>query len=164
MAYTVWLVCEALAVAPSGSTLDLPSWAGLTLAAFSLLSTAVGAGGFDSSGSGSAAASSATSAPSGQAVEARSPLAAAESGEAGCRTAPQTSSSEEAAAVTGKEAFLFALHCALQASASLYVTASLAPKAGSTTYGFRVAAIFTSLALYGWSLIAPKVLTGRSFS
>lgn len=152
MAYTVWLICEALAIAPSGKQLELPSWAGLTLCAISLLSTSLGSG----SCATSEAAVQMTSTPAAQ-QESAAHAGEVEAGEAG-------GAHEEADSFTGKKAWMFAAYSGVHASATLYVAASLAPRTGTTTYGLRVTAIFVSLALYGWSLVAPKVLKNRRFN
>lgn len=158
IAYTVWLLCEAFSVAPS-HPLALPSWAGLTLCAASLLSTAAGAGGWGAAEetAPSASQTSAVPAPSGGAERAETPLAAAENGEAGREEA-------ESAQMTSSEAWRFAAACGIHASAAIYVASSLAPRSGNATFGLRVTAVFASLCLYGWSLVAPKVLTGRRFN
>jgi len=160
-AYTSWLLCEAFSVAPS-QPLALPSWAGLTLCAASLLSTAAGAGGWGAAEetAPSTSQTSAVPAPSGGASRserADSPLAAAESGEAGREEA-------ESAQMTSSEAWRFAAACGIHASAAIYVASSLAPRSGHATFGLRITAVFASLCLYGWSLVAPKVLTGRRFN
>jgi len=152
MAYTIWLICESLAVSPY-ETLKLPTWAGLLLCFFSLFSTVLGSGfgGQETSG---------TSAP-----PARAPaLMEVEAGE-GASAAATTTQPEEASSprMTSSEAWQFAAYCVIHAAAALYVASSLAARTGPTTYALRVSAVFLSLALYGWSLIAPKVLTNRRF-
>jgi len=149
MAYTVWLLCESLAVLPTGSPLQLPSWAGLVLCAFSLLSTTAGVGGWGSN----------TEETAGQQAEAR-PRSLIEA-EAASEATPAEA---EATTMTASEARVFGADCAVHAAAALYVASSLAPRTSATTYALRVTAIFLSLGLYGWSLVAPKVLTGRRFS
>eukprot|EP00442_Polarella_glacialis_P026816 CAMPEP_0115101206 /NCGR_PEP_ID=MMETSP0227-20121206/33070_1 /TAXON_ID=89957 /ORGANISM="Polarella glacialis, Strain CCMP 1383" /LENGTH=428 /DNA_ID=CAMNT_0002496865 /DNA_START=70 /DNA_END=1356 /DNA_ORIENTATION=+ len=152
IAYTTWLISEALAVVPTGTPLQLPAWAGLSLCSLSLLSTAGGAGGWGSSSSGSAesTAPAATASPS--------LIAAAEAGEVDRHSAQADESADQS------EAWRFGAQCGVHASAALYVAAELAPRTGSATFGLRVAAVFLSLVLYGWSLVAPKVLTGRRFN
>jgi len=148
MAYTVWLICECLAVSPN-ETLQLPIWAGLTLCFFSLFSTVLGSG-FRSQDSSAH-----------QSAGARSPsLMEVEAGEATSTAPPEEGAG---ARMTSSEAWQFAAHCGVHAAAALYIASSLAARTGPTTYALRVSAVFISLALYGWSLVAPKVLTNRRF-
>mmetsp|Transcript_103050 Transcript_103050/g.183087 ORF Transcript_103050/g.183087 Transcript_103050/m.183087 type:complete len:434 (-) Transcript_103050:142-1443(-) len=159
MAYTVWLMCEAFSVAPQ-QPLQLPSWAGLTLCSLSLLSTAAGAGGWGEAQASSSSSSGGPSSGAPRSERADSPLAAAaaESGQAGA------AAEEAEAALTSSEAWRFAASCGIHASAAIYVASSLAPRSGHATFGLRVTAVFLSLGLYGWSLVAPKVLKGRRFN
>jgi len=57
----------------------------------------------------------------------------------------------------------FAVQCMIHAAAALYVASLLAPRAGEVTFALHSISLFFALVLYGWSLIAPKVLTGRNF-
>lgn len=144
MGYSLWLVCEALEVLPGGQGPRMPSWLGLSLCGLSL---AV------------AVAHSAT----GEAREAPG-LAAAEAGTAGTAAEEAQPVAEEAKPMTAAEAKQFAVQCLVHCLAALYVAASMAPRPSSVTFGLRSSAVFISLALYGWSLAAPKVLTNRTFS
>eukprot|EP00490_Sorites_sp_Unknown_P012597 CAMPEP_0114649284 /NCGR_PEP_ID=MMETSP0191-20121206/6952_1 /TAXON_ID=126664 /ORGANISM="Sorites sp." /LENGTH=418 /DNA_ID=CAMNT_0001862869 /DNA_START=39 /DNA_END=1295 /DNA_ORIENTATION=+ len=146
MAYTIWLICESLAASPH-ENFKLPTWAGLLLCFFSLFSTVLGAG----------VGGQETSAPPARAAG----LMDVEGGEAGSTATPP----EEAGSprMKSSEAWQFAAYAAIHAAAALYVTSSLAARTGPTTYALRVSAVFVSLVLYGWSLIAPKVLTNRRF-
>lgn len=67
---------------------------------------------------------------------------------------------EEAAPITAAD---FAKQSAVQAAASIYIASELAPAVGPTTFVARTAALVVALGLYGWSLIAPKVLRSRDF-
>mmetsp|Transcript_2499 Transcript_2499/g.5030 ORF Transcript_2499/g.5030 Transcript_2499/m.5030 type:complete len:423 (-) Transcript_2499:110-1378(-) len=145
--YTVWLVLEALASEPNLPGQKPPVWPGLLLCAGSLAASAMG-----TELSGSSA---------GSAALARSAGAAGRAEEGEAETEPPRG--EEGAPVTGAEAKDFALHCSVHAAAALYVTSVLAPKAGQPQFVLHAIAIFTALLLYGWSLVAPKILTNRAF-
>lgn len=146
MAYTIWLICESLAVSPN-ETFKLPTWAGLVLCFFSLFSTVLGSG----------FGGQETPAPQARAAG----LMEVEAGEAGSTTSqPEEASSPR---MNRSEVWQFAAFCAIHAAAALYVASCLAARTGPTTYALRVSAIFISLVLYGWSLVAPMVLTNRRF-
>lgn len=154
MAYSMWLVLEALAVLPAHGGPRSPTWVGLVVCSISLVSFARGSGitAFSSSNVGQTGLGGAA-------------LVTLESGSAGATGADadpsEASSSADAAHVDPKG---FAVQCALHAAAALYIAASLAPKEGRVTFASHVAAVFLSLTLYGWSLVAPKLLTNRDFS
>eukprot|EP00928_Gymnodinium_smaydae_P089232 TRINITY_DN73220_c0_g1_i1.p1 TRINITY_DN73220_c0_g1~~TRINITY_DN73220_c0_g1_i1.p1 ORF type:complete len:419 (-),score=46.93 TRINITY_DN73220_c0_g1_i1:210-1406(-) len=57
----------------------------------------------------------------------------------------------------------FIVQCGVHAAASLYVASALVPSASSISFGAHAAAVYVSLLLYAWTLVAPKILTGRSF-
>jgi len=61
------------------------------------------------------------------------------------------------------DAWDFGGSCVVHALASLYVTSLLSPAIGWTLFVARLMALIASLVLYGWSLVAPKVLTNRDF-
>eukprot|EP00930_Biecheleria_cincta_P101152 TRINITY_DN92780_c0_g1_i1.p1 TRINITY_DN92780_c0_g1~~TRINITY_DN92780_c0_g1_i1.p1 ORF type:complete len:411 (-),score=51.12 TRINITY_DN92780_c0_g1_i1:58-1290(-) len=135
MAYAAWLACSAMSM--------LPSWAEVSLCAASVVALALGAGAFS------------------REEDTHSPLLAVEAREAGAlafATGQPVSSAE-----TQK----FGIHCALHTSAALYVACSLTPRTAlkipDAVSDARIAAIFIALGLYGWSLIAPTVLTTRIF-
>lgn len=69
-------------------------------------------------------------------------------------------SAEEDAPITTAD---FAKQSAVHAAASIYIASELAPYVGKATFVARVVALGTSLALYGWSLVAPRVLRYRDF-
>eukprot|EP00418_Pyrodinium_bahamense_P086197 CAMPEP_0179052098 /NCGR_PEP_ID=MMETSP0796-20121207/21583_1 /TAXON_ID=73915 /ORGANISM="Pyrodinium bahamense, Strain pbaha01" /LENGTH=435 /DNA_ID=CAMNT_0020748655 /DNA_START=43 /DNA_END=1350 /DNA_ORIENTATION=+ len=155
--YTVWLICEALASQPGAHGSRPPTWLGLCLCAGSLAASAWGSGlaGAPSARAPVTSTAAATSAEAGsvdpEAASARAAFAAeAEDGGAGSR-------------LNSADVKDFALQCAVHALASLYVASALAPEAGQCPFVLRVLAIFASLALYGWSLAAPKILTSRTF-
>jgi len=56
----------------------------------------------------------------------------------------------------------FVVQCAAHATIPAYLCTVLLPF-GHGSYLANVAAVFACLALYGWSLVAPKVLAGRQF-
>lgn len=162
MAYAVLLVSEALAVLPEGRSVRSPTWVGMAVCCVSLLSLARGSG---------SSASSAAPRPSEQQHPAGAALVEVESGGGaggeGRSGADGTSGADAtAAAPEGEQGGVgrsFATHCGVHGAAALYVAASLAPRAGTFTFAAHVAAVFASLLLYGWSLVAPKILTGRNF-
>lgn len=63
----------------------------------------------------------------------------------------------------GPTAWDFAMLCSTHALSTLYIASALVPKRCWSSFTFRLVALFASLALYGWSLIAPMVLTNREF-
>mmetsp|Transcript_87073 Transcript_87073/g.186664 ORF Transcript_87073/g.186664 Transcript_87073/m.186664 type:complete len:439 (+) Transcript_87073:83-1399(+) len=162
-AYIMWLVYEMLAVLPSDKRPIVPLWAGLSLCALSLAASAQSSG---SMGIGSSA--STTTAAAGAAARQGDPsprLIDPEGGHEEAPPAPSLATTEVATEdVSRAETMDFAVQCATHVAASLYICASLAPKAGDVSFAFHAVAVFASLALYGWSLAAPKILTNRSFS
>lgn len=139
IAYTTWLVYEAMAVMPDEGDKKLPSWVGLLVCAFSLF-----AFGYVSN----------------------KEVAAREALEISQRSLAEAS--EEGAAADVPEAerigdIPFPVQCLIHASAALYISSALAPSTGRAQYGIHVAAVFLFLALYGWTLIAPQVLRNRDF-
>lgn len=78
------------------------------------------------------------------------------------RTLPLASASadEEDVPITTLE---FVKQSAVHAAASVYIASELAPYAGRATFVARVTALGVALALYAWSLVAPKVLANREF-
>lgn len=153
MAYSTYLVCEALAVLPDGVGPEIPVWISLAICSVSLISFARGAGGF-----------SINSAPAAAAQASSPALRSAEEGAAA--EAPAVAAEVEApdGGDSAKDVQDFIIQCAVHAAAAMFVSASLAPRVGQATFGFRIFAVFASLTLYGWSLVAPKLLSGRSFS
>lgn len=160
-AYTVWLLFEALAVLPNGKGPTLPAWVGLTLCSLSLLSATAGAGTTASGASPETTVAVAGAASSSRRTDAA--LAAAEAGTREKPTAEAEGADVEAATMSKAEGWRFAANCLVHAAASMYIAASMAPRTNPATFGFRTAAIYVSLALYGWSLVAPKVLSSREF-
>lgn len=73
-------------------------------------------------------------------------------------------SSDAEAADEPVSARAFALQCLVHLMAAMYVTNALAPVTGHLSFGLVTAALYITLALYGWSLVAPKVLKNRDFS
>lgn len=57
----------------------------------------------------------------------------------------------------------FELQLAVHAASAAYVASALAPNPSWLAFSLRTAALAASLLLYGWSLLAPKLLPGRSF-
>lgn len=142
MAYTAWLLCSVVSA--------LPSWAELSLGAVTILALALGAGGF-----GYEAAGPSTG---------REESLAAEAGEAGVST-PTTEESGQG--VSSAETKNFAIQCIMHITAALYAAYALAPadaQISKLTYGMNVTATFVSIGLFGWSMVAPLVLTSRQFA
>jgi len=127
-------------VLPSGDGPRLPAWAALSVCGLSLLSFSKGAGG-------------AASGPADQ--ESLTPAARPPAGSAG-GTASEGASSPVASRG-------FKTQCAVHVAAGVYIAAALAPKAGGVTYGMHVASTFLSLAVYGWTLVAPYLFPNRAF-
>lgn len=143
--YVLYMCCEALAVMPSQPRLEMPSWVGLLLCGFSLFTAAAGAGGLGIQ----------ERAEEGGGRE----DGLVEAGEAG--DARSVASADEG--MTAEEARTWAAQCAIHASAVLFITAEVAPSPSSWAFGLRSAAVYLVIILYGWTLIAPKVLTNRTF-
>ncbi|CAK0884100.1 unnamed protein product [Prorocentrum cordatum] len=149
MAYNAWLTWEAMSLLPGGRGPELPAWASLSVCAVSLLLFSRRAGGADAAAD----------------QDGPDPAAGA-CGEAGSSFmfmslfVPRSSSSSALGAADARD---FRLQCAVHAAAGVYLTAALAPRAGDLAHGVHTAVVFGSLALYGWSLMAPYVLRGRSF-
>eukprot|EP00928_Gymnodinium_smaydae_P040700 TRINITY_DN27578_c0_g1_i1.p1 TRINITY_DN27578_c0_g1~~TRINITY_DN27578_c0_g1_i1.p1 ORF type:complete len:481 (+),score=84.91 TRINITY_DN27578_c0_g1_i1:134-1444(+) len=161
MAYTAYLVCEMLSVLPSGNGPQIPVWVRLSICAVSLASATACSG----------AASEASASPAARTSSREQPLcsgAAAEAGAAGTASTAAAPAPSTTAPAEGSDATVdvkaFALQCAVHVAATLYVTSSLAPRPGGVTFACHGAAVIVSVLLYGWSLVAPKVLTGRDFS
>lgn len=147
-AYATWLAFEALAVKPATAGTGVPIWAALGIAVVSL---------FASTASADSSSTDAPEPPSGVEMHAMTEESAraeggqardvlVSSGSSGSKTAPE-----------------FAIQCGIHAAAALYVTSTLAPSIGLVSFISRVMALYLSLGLYGWSLVAPMVLTNRVF-
>jgi len=138
VAYSIWLVVEALAAAPA-SDLGRPSWlrvVEIVACALTLVGLASGVA-------------------SARAVSAQPPAADSDRAEARLEAG-----SSEAPLHGG----LFAAHCAVHAAAAMYIGAAVAaPAMSGVVFGFRVMALALALLLYAWSLVAPQVLTNRTF-
>jgi len=159
MAYTAWLVCETLAAMPDGQGPTLPPWLGLSICAVSLAASTQGVG-FGGSPSG-------TMHQAGGAREAalmeRGDAPAADSAGQVAATPPAPPSEPQQEGVSSSNIKDFAIQSIIHAAAALYVASLLAPTAGKVTFVLHATSLFIALVLYGWSLIAPKVLTGRNF-
>jgi hypothetical protein len=145
MAYTMWLSYEALSMMPPSDSFTphlLPQWISLLICALSLVAFALCA---SFGGQGKPAARDLQM--SGQAL--------AEQG------AAVDESDDDV--VPGLDTWDFSVQCMVHAAAAVYIAASLAPARSNFTLTTRSIAVVVSLLLYGWTLIAPKVLTNRSF-
>jgi len=58
----------------------------------------------------------------------------------------------------------FAVQCFVHAGAALYICAALVPRPSNQTFAARCVALGLAIAFYAWSLVAPKLFPGRSFS
>jgi hypothetical protein len=148
LAYMMWLSYEALSMLPisdGGKANLLPRWVGLLICAVSLAAFA-----YSASFSGRRLA---VPTPPGQ--EALN----AEQGQA----AQAQAQDEDDDTPEGLDVTDFAVQCAVHATAAVYITSALAPSRGSLTFTARVIAVILSLALYGWTLVAPKILKNRQF-
>lgn len=158
VAYSMWLSYEALSMLSPGDDFTpklLPRWVGLTICTLSLTAFSFSSG---LSGSGKTKESP----DNNQALVA----AQAEAGRAGdATTAAAAADTQEARdVVPGIDVWEFTVQCAVHLTASLYIASSLAPTRSTVTFAVRVAAVCVSVLLYGWTLVAPKVLSNRSFS
>lgn len=62
------------------------------------------------------------------------------------------------------DAWDFGVQCAVQSAAVAFFTYSLSPTIGELPFITQTVAVFLSLALYSWTLVAPHVLKNRDFS
>lgn len=148
LAYMMWLSYEALSMLPladGGISGLLPRWIGLIICGISLMAFAQSA-----SFSGR------------QPIVPSPPGALAEQGAAGDAT-PAPVEEDDDDLVEGLDVTDFAVQCAVHACAAVYVASSMAPARGDWTFTARVIAVALSLALYGWTLVAPMVLKNRNF-
>merc|ERR1712194_80415 len=68
----------------------------------------------------------------------------------------------EGGAAEGKiDGSLFIKDYMVHTGAALFIAACLAPKTGTTTYASFSIAVLFSLAIYGWTLVAPMVMPDR---
>ena len=61
------------------------------------------------------------------------------------------------------EANDFLLRSVVHLLADFYVTSVLAPRLSWLRFHARLATVFVTMAVYSWTLVAPKLLTNRSF-
>jgi len=136
MAYSMWLALEAIATVP-GEALH-PPW----LRVAELLACA---------GTLAVLASGIASARS-----VRSPRAVAMAGASEALTGAEGGEIDDVS---------FLAQCVVHAAASLYICAALVPADDGAEVMFvcRAASLAVALALYGWSLVAPRVLRHRTF-
>mmetsp|Transcript_28537 Transcript_28537/g.72252 ORF Transcript_28537/g.72252 Transcript_28537/m.72252 type:complete len:435 (+) Transcript_28537:76-1380(+) len=160
MLYTMWLVYESMSVLPDGLGPQCPMWIGLAICGFSLVAFALGVG---RSGASPDQAARLVDAEQGGAATTEMREGGAREEEDATAPAP-ADSGRDADAEDSRQMKGFSLQCAVHAAAALYITASMAPQAGQFTFVSHVVAVFAALFFYGWSLIAPKVLTSRDFS
>eukprot|EP00812_Abedinium_dasypus_P012694 NODE_619_length_1443_cov_283.439481.p1 GENE.NODE_619_length_1443_cov_283.439481~~NODE_619_length_1443_cov_283.439481.p1 ORF type:complete len:421 (+),score=155.18 NODE_619_length_1443_cov_283.439481:3-1265(+) len=159
-AYSMWLAYEALAAMPisasGGKEGEEPVWLGLAIAAVSLVASAHASGKIrrrsprdvEAAGGSSAAVAPETGEPLAPAA-----AAVAEDEE-------EAEELAEATAIVPKE---FMQQCFMHACAALYVCSVLAPYRGWGSFSAHTVALAAGLLLYGWTLVAPKVLRSRNF-
>lgn len=148
LAYMMWLVYEALSmlkVEDGGNPDLLPRWVGLFVCAVSLTSFAY-------------SVSFGTRAPASP-----GPSALAEQGAAGVAAAAEAHDENGEDIPEGLDTSDFTVQCLVHAAAAIYIASVLAPSRSMATFGARTASIALSLLLYGWTLVAPMVLTNRAF-
>jgi hypothetical protein len=152
LAYLMWLCYEALSMLPveSGGTDHLlPRWIGILVCALSLAL-------FASASSMGLEKATTDAAPAGPAL--------AEQGQAGVAVGEQardvTHDDDVPEDLNLKD---FSVQCAVHACAAVYITSALAPSRSDWTFTARVVCVVLSCILYGWTLVAPKVLKNREF-
>lgn len=145
LAYVMWLCYEGLSMLPleNGGELELlPGWIGLCVCGFSLIAFAF-------------CASSIMPKSAAQSAEGQEAM---EQGDA--PESVQAGDDDTSSQLNLRE---FTVQCLVHAAAALYICSSLAPAKSLWTFVARVMAVALSLVLYGWSLVAPKVLKNREF-
>jgi len=146
LAYMMWLAYEALSMLPlsdGGIEHLLPRWMGLLICALSL-----------------AAFASSTSFGARKPTTAATPAPGQEVLTEQGQTAAQAEDDEDDTP-EGLDVSDFTVQCVVHAAAAVYVASAVAPSRAAVTFDARVVAVVVSLALYGWTLVAPKILTGR---
>jgi hypothetical protein len=140
--YSMWLAYEALAAMPDTSTTLLPWWFSLVVCGASLVAFAYGT------------SSKAVTPEEGQARDVEVPAQAdGENAEATQDDVPE-----------GMDTGDFTKQCLIHASAAVYIASCWAPSRNSGNFAAKIIALILSMAMYGWSLIAPKVLKNRNFN
>lgn len=143
MAYGTWLSWEALSMFPQDDIHFVPCWASLLMASF-VLGTAT-------------QPEESTASSSEAAVELKTVAGDTEAGEArGVARAPRRD-------MDHAETWDFTLQCVTHALFTLYICGAMGPAQGMGAYVVRIIALFFSILMYGWTLVAPKVLENRSF-
>lgn len=141
--YSMWLTYEAVSALPNTSTKLLPGWFSLTVCGVSLASFAL---------------------YSRTAKEEQQAAAQARDVDVETSREGNGAASTEDHGDSDIDTFQFMKQCLIHASAAVYIASVWAPSRNWGTYTARVIALVASLALYGWILIAPKVLKNRDFS
>eukprot|EP00929_Paragymnodinium_shiwhaense_P064232 TRINITY_DN32162_c0_g1_i1.p1 TRINITY_DN32162_c0_g1~~TRINITY_DN32162_c0_g1_i1.p1 ORF type:complete len:417 (-),score=87.87 TRINITY_DN32162_c0_g1_i1:62-1312(-) len=150
MAYTFWVAEEAVATLPRDADASsgvegvalLPPWASLLVAAATLCFLVFSRVGDSSEGSARDVAG----------IELTS------AGRGGDEEAARRS-----AGAPEVDLRAFALQCSAHMAASIYIMSALAPQQSGSAFGSRAFAAVGVMLLYAWSLVAPLLLTGRSF-
>lgn len=145
LGYLMWLAYEALSTLPSYGWNEslLLRWIGLAICAVSLTAFAYS-----------------TSFSSRKPAVAQASLA--EQGAVGA-SATEAHDEDGEDVPDGLDTSDFAVQCGVHAAAAIYVASALAPARSVEIFGARTAAVFLSLVLYGWTLIAPMVMKRRAF-
>lgn len=145
-----WLSWQVLA-GVNKQMVDVPVWLNLAIGAFSLFALATFGGGWHKDAT-----------PSAVAIELAAP---------GRRSGDSSTSRDEESGSGGSGAsdgtevdtWDFSFQCLVHCFAAAFITAVLAPLTGTGPTIARTVALALSLFVYLWVLVAPKVLTGRSF-
>jgi hypothetical protein len=77
--------------------------------------------------------------------------------------AQSSASAQDGASGDSVQALDFLKLCAVSACSCLYLASELAPAQGNATFITRGIALIVVVLIYGWTLIAPQVLTNRNF-
>jgi len=142
-----WVVWQTVPMSGDANSWDPPIWAEFGWGVFSLIVLLMyNAGGTDTT---PAAAVELVPKPEAAAVEAGA------------------ASTAIVVTVDGPEvkvdAWDFGVQCLVQTTAAAYLTSIFAPVTGFTPFVVHNIALFLSLALYGWMLVAPMLLKSRQF-
>lgn len=132
--YTMWLTYEAMAFMPNEGS--WPIWPGLIIALGTLVNVI----------------RNSVTAAAHEENDKEKPLVDSADGEA-------TSTRK----TDGVKAQHIVLQCGIHILGTAYVCAELGSQPSSLAYGARSFAVVMSMLLYGWTLMAPKVLVNRDF-
>jgi len=140
--YSMWLAYEALVAMPDTTATLLPWWFSLLVCAASLSAFAF------------CTSSKEQAQTTGEACDI----------ETSRKEKVEIATEDQDDAPEDLDTFGFTKQCLIHASAAVYIASVWAPTSSSGIFAARVIALGLSLAIYGWVLIAPKILTNRSFN